>query len=377
MIRVLYIFDLDVLSDARCQKEISLLNNQGYDVNVLEWNKDADYSLTNKEELIRGVNITVKSKGIKVEKGKGFKQNILSLIKYELFIIGYLLKNINNYDIVHCCNLDSSFVSTIIAKMFSKKVIYDIYDDYADSHKCGHRLHKIIKKLDKYIQKKADAVIICSEKRLEQLGETNTPIYIVHNSPDIYPDLTTNYKKIENEFRIVYVGNLCEKRMITELLQIVSQHSNWRILCGGTGVLEKQVFEMSQSFENIEYFGKMKYEEVIDLENSCDVIPALYDPSLINNTYAAPNKFYEAMFLGKPTIMVKNTGMDDVVLKENTGLVIEFNKDQLERALETIYENQCYWLSSADRIKNVYKSKYSWEKMKTVLLSAYNDVLKG
>lgn len=377
MTRVLYIFDLDVLSDARCQKEISLLSNHGYDVNVLEWNKDANYSLTNKVEIIRGVNLTIQSKGIKVEKGKGFKQNFLSLVKYELFILGYMFKNINNYDIVHCCNLDSAFVSTIISKLFSKKVIYDIYDDYADSHKCGRRLYQIIKKIDKYVQKKADAIIICSEKRLKQLGEKNKPIYIVHNSPDIYPDLKSNYKRKDNEFRIAYIGNLCDKRMITELLQIVSRHTNWRMLCGGTGILENLVFKMSQSFENIEYFGKMKYEEVIDLENSCDVIPALYDPSLINNTYAAPNKFYEAMFLGKPTIMVKNTGMDDVVLKENTGLVIEFDKDQLENALETIFENQCYWLDSADRIRNVYKNKYSWEKMKLVLLSAYNDILKG
>lgn len=377
MNNILYIFDLDVLSDARCQKEITLLNNNGYNVTVLEWNKDKDYPLTKKEEMIRGISITVISKGIKVAKGKGFKQNILSLLRYELFILGYILKNISNYDIMHCCNLDSSFVSTIIAKIYSKKIIYDIYDDYADSHNCGNRLHNIIKKIDNFIQNKVDAIIICSEKRTEQLGKTKTPVYIVHNSPDVYPDLAVNSKTRDNEFRIAYIGNLCDKRMIVELLQIVSQHTNWRLLCGGTGVLENEVLEMSRLYENIDYFGKMKYEDVINLENTCDVIPALYDPSLINNTYAAPNKFYEAMFLGKPTIMVKNTGMDNVVLKENTGLVIEFSKDQLEYALETIYENRCYWLSSADRIKNVYKNKYSWEKMKTIILRAYRDVLKG
>ena len=32
---------------------------------------------------------------------------------------------------------------------------------------------------------------------------------------------------------------------------------------------------------------------------------AIYDPNISNHYYAAPNKFYEALMLGKPLIMVK------------------------------------------------------------------------
>lgn len=377
MKKVLYLFDLDVLSDSRCQKEIVSLNNNGYDVDVLEWNKDKNYSIMEKKEEIRGKSIKILSKGIKVSKGEGFRKNIISLLKYELFIFIFMLKNIKKYDIVHCCNLDSAFVSTIIAKLYLKKVIYDIYDDYADSHKCGKYIYNLIKKIDKFIQKKVDAIIICSDKRREQLGTKKKPVYIIHNSPDVHPEEKENILKKEDEFKIAYVGNLCNDRMIMELIEIVLKHKNWKLLCGGAGVLENEIIKLSSMRENIDFLGKMRYEDVINLENSCDVIPALYNPALINNTYAAPNKFYEAIFLGKPTIMVKNTGMDDIVVKENIGMVIEFDKKELELALETIYLNKKYWFDSAERIKNIYMNKYSWEKMEVILLKVYKDILKG
>lgn len=371
MKNVLYVFDLDVSSDSRCQKEITALNHAGYSVDILEWNKDEDYPLMEKNEIIRGKLTKILSRGIKVLKGKGFKENIGSLIKYEIFVLGFMIKNIKKYDIVHCCNLDAAFVSSVVAKLYSKKVIYDIYDDYADSHQCGKKFHDIIKKIDKFVQKRVDAIIICSDKRMEQLGATKTPVYTIHNSPDVYPDKRENVLKNEDEFRIVYVGNLCNNRMIKELIGIVLKHKNWRLFCGGTGVLEDEIIKLSHSSENVEFLGKMKYEDVVNLESSCDVIPALYDPSLINNTYAAPNKFYEAMFLGKPTIMVKNTGMDEVVLKENTGLVISFNENELEDALESIYQHKKYWIESAERIKDAYAAKYSWECMRDILLGIY------
>ena len=178
--------------------------------------------------------------------------------------------------------------------------------------------------------------------------------------------MSTNEK-----FKIAYVGNLTTNRMIEDLLEIVINNPEWELHCGGAGVLEPIIKDASDKYNNIFFYGKMKYEDVIALEMNCDVVPAIYDPSLKNNTFAAPNKFYEAMSLGKPTIMVNNTGMDDVVQKEKLGIVINNNKEDLENALTQIYKNREEWKKERDRITNLYDEKYSWDKMENTLLGIY------
>lgn len=375
MANVLYIFDLEILADSRAQKEISFLLKSGHSVSVLEWNKGVNYSLCTKKIQIRGREINIDSIGIKVDKGKGFRSNIRRLVAYEIFLWKYLKRNIKEYDVVHCCNLDTSFLPVLIAKREKKSSIYDIYDDYADSHSCSGALYRMIKKIDEIIQNKATAIIICSEKRVEQLSNPMSPVYVVHNAPDITPFADSSFRLDTNKFKIAYVGNLAENRMIRDLVEVVKKHRNWELHCGGDGVLCQYIKESSIKFPNIYFYGVMRYEDVISLESQCNVIPALYDPTLPNNKFAAPNKFYEALSLGKPTIMVEGTGMDDVVACEKTGEVITPNRLQLESALTRIEENSDYWNCKSSRLKELFRKRYSWEKMEITLSELYEYVL--
>lgn len=57
---------------------------------------------------------------------------------------------------------------------------------------------------------------------------------------------------------------------------------------------------------------------------------AIYDPKVPNHRYAAPNKFYEALMLGKPIVMAKNTGFDEIIEENNIGCLIEYSKSGLK-----------------------------------------------
>ena len=119
----------------------------------------------------------------------------------------------------------------------------------------------------------------------------------------------------------------------------------------------------------------MSYEDVLSLENQCDIIPAIYDPSFKNHKFAAPNKFYEAMALGKPTIMVNNTGMDEIVEREKTGLTINYTQDDLKKAILNIKDNIEHWRNDENRIRKVFKENYSWLIMQDRLLKIYGELL--
>ena len=110
----------------------------------------------------------------------------------------------------------------------------------------------------------------------------------------------------------------------------------------------------------------MKYDDVLKLEMNCDILFATYNPKILNHKYSAPNKVYEAMALGKPIIVCRNTGVDELVEKEKIGFVIDYNADQFIKTIKQI-DAKNYDLIAKKCIQ-LYKNKYSWDSMEKELL---------
>lgn len=222
----------------------------------------------------------------------------------------------------------------------------------------------------------SDYSIICSEKRLKQISNIKTnKICIIHNSPMKFE--VKDYKfQFSNRVKIVYVGILGENRMIRELVEVVKKDSSMELHIGGFGPLDSFISDASNKYENIVFYGKIPYQKTIYLEQKCDIIPALYSPRVKNHVYAAPNKFYEAGFLGKPTIMIKNSGMSELVDSNHLGLTIEDNKESLRNALAKIVNEIDYWKLQSETIKEYYEINFSWEEMSKRLVYLYDDLEK-
>lgn len=371
--KIAYIHNVEIELDSRTQKEINSLLCAEHKVYFCGWNKEKDSKNEKKSMFLRGKEYIYENICISVKKRAGIKKNLIPLLRYFARLYKWL-KEHSDVDVIHACSLDTALVAHFFARK-KIKVVYDIYDDYADCHVVGPKLYKYIKKLDARVIKKSDVVIICSEKRIEQLAATNNNTVVIHNTPDICNikhDLFSIQKN--NRKKIVYVGNLDDTRDIEKLMKITSKHDDWELNIGGDGNLSNIVNEYANKYDNVVYHGRMKYEDVLSLEAQCDVMPALYIPTLKNHKYAAPNKFYEALMLGKPIIMYENTGVDDLVIKYNTGLVSEYDEEHLEKVLVEIMDNLDFWKENSERIKKVYCDYFSWDVMEKRLMNIYKQI---
>ena len=101
----------------------------------------------------------------------------------------------------------------------------------------------------------------------------------------------------------------------------------------------------------------MKYEQVLSLEADCDILFATYNPIIKNHKYSAPNKVYEAMALGKPIIVCKNTGIDELVIKNNTGYAIDYNAEEFVEILNKYKKDRKLLKKISDNAKKMYKEK--------------------
>jgi glycosyltransferase involved in cell wall biosynthesis len=367
--------------DSRVEKLALTLKEQKYDIKIFAWDREKNYGIKIEEKnLFNKEKIDIYRKGIKATFGGGFKKNIFSLLKFQISLLKSLIQNRKDIDIVHACDFDTGLTCFIFAKMFRKKIIYDIFDYYLDCCNVPKILYYLIKVLDNFVINNSDVVVLCNEQRIEQIEGTHPKkIVIIHNTPIQNCKFQSEQIKnnINRKIKIVYVGIFMKKeRMLEELMEVVAENKEYELHIAGFGEIEEQVKEYSKKSENIKYYGKISYVETLELESNCDIMVAIYNPNKRNHYFAAPNKFYEALMLGKPLIMVKGTGMSEIIEKNKLGEVIQFNKFSLKEGLKNLSNCKKEWESIGKKMKKIYTEEYSWNEMRKRIINLYKEVSK-
>lgn len=356
-------FTLSIISRVRENKP-SILGKKIYNATIFELN----------EKKFDNYEIHLKS-----EMGKGLK-NLVQLSIFQLLLFILLVRNRKNIDIIHSFDLDCGLVSVIFSKIFKKKVVYHIADFYVDSRTgIPNKLQEVIKKMEYYIIKKADSVIICTEKRFNQIkGSSPKKISVVHNVP--ISNLDLNKTKIEMPLEIMrtkklsvgYVGGLSKIHFTKEILNVIGSDSDIFLNIAGYGDLGAYTSEVASKSSNISFYGRIDYNSAIHLYNNSDLMLMIYDPSIPNHKYSAPNKLYEAMMLGKAIIVVKDTGIDDVVEKEKMGLVIQFTEKSFLEAIQFLKNNPKELEIMKRNAKIAYRD-FTWDEMKKRIRGIYEE----
>lgn len=376
MKRVVLIRSNPVSPDPPVEKVANTLLLLGYSVMILAWERNKKGIENSYLKLQKG-DVPIIRFGIPAKFGNGIK-SIYQMAIFQMKIVNWLSKHRNEYDIIHSFDFDTGFIAEKYAKKYKKKLVYHILDFYAESHSFNKlSIENMIRKKEISIINSADAVVICTEKRKEQIADSHPKkLYVVYNTPQNSLVIDKNFHIYgkEDKCKIVYVGILAETRYIREIAEFVAKDTRFEFHIGGYGYLEDVVAEYGKRYSNIFYYGKLPYSKTLALESKCDIMTAIYDPDVPNHRYAAPNKFYESLMLGKPIIMVKNTGFDDVIQKNEIGCLIEYSLEGLKKGLVQLLAKKNRWSRMSEKSKKLYLQEFSWEIMERRIKHIYSDL---
>ncbi len=379
MKKILLIRSNPVNPDPPVEKIANTLIKQGFEVTVLAWEREANYSCSKTQlQLSSGV-CKIISFGIKASFGGGIKKNLLPILRFQIQLFKWMKLHHEEIDCIHAFDFDTGLISSKIAKRYNIKFVYHILDYYSASHILIGGLKGIIERVENSIINNADATIICSEKRVEQIRLSHPrKLIIIHNTPDksgMITDSIISKKSKSQSIKIVYVGILAEARMIREVADIVAKDKRLELHIGGFGNIEETIKELCNQYENLFYYGKLKYNDALSLENSCDIMFAIYSPEIDNHKYSAPSKFYESLMLGKPIIMAKGTGFDEVLEQEEIGELVEYSYMGVRQGIQKLIDNKNRWPDMAEKAKSLYDSKYSWSIMENRIIELYSELI--
>lgn len=366
-----FIRTTNIYDDSRATKEIYSLVDAGFKVIVLGWGRREDASLKCAEAFKDVKNeVSFSFYSVLLPTGIGMR-NIDKLFGWFQWV-KRKVKCMDQISLIHACNLDGGICVYRFCKRNRIPFIYDIYDYYVDAHHIPNIAKTIVEKMEINVINNANTTIICTEERRVQIGKaTPKKIEVIYNSPDI-----DNLNDVEIKSDYAYCGSLCEKRLIKEILDEYINNTDLVINFAGNDSYYEYVKKISNDYANFNFLGTLPYSEVLKIESEARVISAIYEPSIRNHKLCAPNKFYEALALGKPIIVCRGTGLDKIVENEKIGIVIAYDAKQFYTALRTLLSDKSMCEKMGLRARKIYEEKYRWSLMKKRLEKIYNEFIK-
>lgn len=373
--RILICRSNPVAPDPRVEKVAQSLIRNGSQVKVIAWDRTEKLP---EQEQRKGM--CIERIPIRAGYARGL-MNIFPLLRWQFLLFWWVLTHRAQYDIIHACDFDTVLPALCMKFLFNKRLIYDIFDFYADHLRATPGwIKEWIRFLDLKVIGRADAVILVDDARIEQIkGSHPQRLSVIYNSPrDIQIGSQGREDYREGGFSIVYVGLLQVERGLFELLEVMKNHPDWKLELAGFGGDREKMLKMIEEFENVRWHGRIPYPETLRLTASCDVSIATYDPNIPNHRYASPNKIFEAMMLSNPVIVAKNTNMDRIISRWDCGLIVEYgNEALLEKALQSLAEKPLWREELGKNGRQAYERAYSWKTMEARLIDLYQDVLDG
>lgn len=367
---IAYIRTDGIFNDSRATKEISLLLEKGYYILLIGW--DRSYSALEKCQQVFGMNAFIKYEFFNCSINHIGIKNFDKLIKWFGFVKKCLKKNAKDIDAVHACNLDAGIPALSFCKQYNIPLVYDIYDYYIDAHRIPNVLVGTIEKKEIDVINFSKLCIICTEERKKQISKaTPQNIVVIHNSPSVGRAIYEEDTPVLYDY--FYCGVLGGGRLIHEILNL--NDGRFRMGFAGYGDHIQTIQKANDKFGNIDYLGEIPYRKCLEYEKKSLCLSAIYEPTYRNHKLCAPNKFYEALALGKPVIVCRGTGIDKIVEKYDIGIVIDYDANQFYDAVEYLKNNHEYCLDVKKRGRKLYDDCYSWEIMSSRLSAAYEEIV--
>lgn len=358
MKRIVFTVSNDLNFDQRMIKICTSLSKAGFDVQIIGFKKKNSIPLN--KSVYKKVRIPTL-----FQKGKLFYLEISVRLFFKLLFV--------RTDIISAVDIDTLLPSFVVAKLRSKKLVFDAHEYFSEtSGLVGRSFEKniwqwlenlLIPRIkNAYTVNESLAVIFKNKFGANFRVVLNTPVLKQINKPDKSP-----------EHFYLYQGVLNKGRGLEELLDVFGQN-NLELRIAGEGplkeILEKEIESKGLS-NRIKLLGNLKPEELRDLTECAYAGINLIEGNGKSYYYSLANKFFDYMHAEIPQIGMNFPEYKKVNERYKVSVLIDsFN--EINQAIEQLESDQSLYKSMKEntlRAKKVYNWSNEEKKLSEIYLS--------
>ena len=270
-------------------------------------------------------------------------RNIFSFLMWSIKLIYWLIKNSNEFDIIHIIHGRLHSVPAIFAaKILKKPVLIKLGrggKEYFDINAVNKK--KIIGKFfSKYILKNTTGWIANSkmiETDLKDHDIKDELIHKIYNGIDIDKIRINKFHKNKT---FLVIGRLGEEKKCEQIIRVFSQLSenlNVKLIFLGDGPIEEDLLKMAKQLkQSHRIFFKGAVKNVREYLVDSDFYVSA------SQSEGMSNSLLEAMSLGIPAITSNVSGVNDIVFDNQNGFIFEPNDEEFfyEKIIKAINCNE-------------------------------------
>ena len=365
--RILMFVSNDVVHDPRVLKEARALIGAGHEVTAIGWDRSG--SLPEKDER-QGLRIhRVKTRGSMRLLAKDLFRNPVWWRRAERIARGL------EFDAIHCHDLDTLPIGVRLKKRTGLPLVYDAHEvfGYMIEADVPRFVVEYTFRLERRLAPAADRVIAVNEAVKQYIDSaTGGDALIVMNCMEIESD---SYREPPGPpFTVIYLGTLHKSRFILPAIEVVAEMPEVKLIIGGAKQLTPAVKEMCARQPNTVFVGMVPNVDVIPMTLASHAVLTMFDPTHRINQVGLPNKIFEAMATGRPSIVTEGLMMAELVNREGCGLAVPYSKGGLREAIGRLRDDPGF----AERLGRnglaAAKREYNWPHEAAKLIAVYDGL---
>jgi glycosyltransferase involved in cell wall biosynthesis len=140
----------------------------------------------------------------------------------------------------------------------------------------------------------------------------------------------------------------------------------------------KKFIEDNQIQANIGFTGWINFKQIPQFLENANIGILLLQPVSLNNFMGLPNKLFDYMAAGIPTVACHFPNISKIVNETNCGILVDpTDVEAIARAIIYLIENPDEAEIMGHNGRNAFERKYNWEMMERRLLDIYSKLLKA
>lgn len=352
--------------DVRVHKEAVYLNSIGFEVDILCWDRENEYS-NRGEETIDGVNVIRFFPFAKY--GSGFRQ-IFAFIKF-IFEVNRYLKN-KQFDYLHCHDLDGIVTGVLVNKKKSK-LIFDMHEFYEVLNR-NQKYRYLVRQIVSFFQNKSNWIIYVNKAQVIKVSDKNkNKLVFLPNYPDLN-NYDLKFKNTSEKLRISYIGAVRQYTELKNLMDACNNLNEVHVSIHGMGVAYENLEKIIGDYKNVTLSGVFDYKQSSKFYSNADLIYAVYPMNNIQNRLSYPVKFYEAILTNTPVIISKGSVLEQFLNEYDIGFVVDgSDKENIRKTINEILNDRDIIDTKKKNMKEI-QFKYVWESIVKNLDNIYSNL---
>ena len=304
-----------------------------------------------------------------------FNKGPLFYIEYNKRLFFTLLGQ--EFDIACACDLDTALAVRLAAWVKGKKSVYDAHEYFSEVPELTRR--PAIKKIWEWIAKRTipgfNACYTVGEELAVLMGRRyNVHFDVIRNIAPSPVSGKSVLQNAANEKILLYQGALNVGRGLEACIEAMVHLPDWKFWLAGEGDITEQLKELAKSRgvgENVVFLGWVKPDHIPQLMKQARLGINLREVGSLNDYYSLPNKFFDAIHAGLPSINMNYPEYVRIIKQYPCALLIEEVKvEKIVGAIQRLDQSPSLWQSMSDACAKAAK-EFTWENESKRLVEIY------